>query len=907
MPGQGLRSTPDLPQEDDRRRPPGSLTLRSSHNFENVPSFGAGRAPDCGGVLAAGVARPGNGSVPTQMKKIQEFLVKGDATAAVERLVQAVKDQPEKAEPIAEAMHDVLGGLYARYVVRSVHECTQQLEKIVSPEALSVIVGDLKPKMDRTRHWYAELRLVRQERLLREIRAAVTKNQLEEAGKLARAFLREARNDQEKPQMARQLIGALAGLLRDQKRSAEVVQDLMGDHQIGPFDFNLMQAFSDAAQKEARGSLKESEREWTQALNATTVAMFDFLPRKNEVGEPSDEELDRFCSETEALLRAGLGRGQLNDLIDALRVMTEFAPTDPSSLPSLVGVEPRAFLGLGAKAKLTAVRGLERVGQNDRLRTLVLELARSESNRRRISTLAAAMGGLRHPDFSVWLQEALQQAETGTREEEIVIDSIGRIGAPAGVDRILALLEEVMSGRTKLGKLKTIEPKEVRRARMLLTALGRIGRARGFEPAQRKQLIRRVIDIVNERDPEISFVAADQMFPLRLDELDRELKRWGVRQAVSSMFGKDRGFNLQAAGASPLGFRQPMANLLIRMGKDMLPDILEEARPSAATYGGGLQAFGEVMARIGDEQAVPVLEMMTRAALAHSDQGSQGSILQEKVGDPGSGETRPLTRDDVLHSLIFAIDKVGGEPGKKVLLQFADQVQSGQFAAPGAEIASILARAKREAGTLGKMESAPETDGPPVTDAEFEAALSAARPGLLKKPAKRIPGIAQLGRARRPEGLHVLLECLGDKDSLVYHAAETALIQCVSPPPPPEKYERFLMSLFENEKLIRGVTLDRLIELIARNFPKREPYDEIFRRSVGRYVPDEVAAHRLNGCMLRGPAAAAAENGDQQGEGETASAYETRMSEIEKKRQYLEKRRAWIAAGKQGPPPEAPK
>lgn len=839
------------------------------------------------------------------MKKIQEFLVKGDVAAAVERLVQAVKDQPDKAEPIAEAMHQVLDGLYARFVVRPVHECVQQLEKIVSPDALDVIVGDLKPKMDRSRHWFAELRLVRQERLLREIRAAVTKNQLDDAGRLARVFLREGRNAQEKQQMARQLIGALAGLIRDQKRSAQVVQSLMGDQEAGPFEFNLMQAFSDAAQKESRGALKESEREWTQALNSTTVAMFEFLPQKNAVGEPSDEELDRFCGEIEALLRAGLGRGQLNDLIDALRVMTEFAPTDPSSLPSLVGVEPRAFLGLGAKAKLTAVRGLERVGQNDRLRALVQELSRSEANRRRISTLAGAMGGLRHPDFAPWLQQALQAAETGTREEEIVIDAMGRIGSPEGIDRIIQLLEEIMGGRTKLGKLKTIEPKEVRRARMLLTALGRIGRTRGFDPGRRMQLVRRVIEIVSERDPEVSLVAADQMFSLRLEELDREVKLWGVRQALGSMFGKDRGFNLQAAGSSPLGFRQPMANLLIRMGKDMLPDILEQARPSAATYGGGLQAFGEVMARIGDERAVPVLEMMTRAALAHSDEDSQGSILQEMIGDPASGSTRPLTRDDVLHSLIFAIDKIGGEPGKVVLLQIADQVQSGQFAAPGAEISSILAGAKREAGTLGKMESAPAPEGEPVSDAEFEEALSAARPGLLKKPAKRIPGIAQLGRARRPEGLKVLLECLGDKDSLVFHAAETALIQCVSPPPPPENYERFLLSLFEDPKLIKGVTLDRMIELIARHFPKREPYDEIFRRGVGRYVPDEVAAHRLKGCMLRGPAAAEA-NGGEKGDGAERSAYESRMSEMEKKREYLEKRRAWIAAGKQGPPPEAP-
>jgi hypothetical protein len=846
------------------------------------------------------------------MKKIQEFLIKGDATAAVERLIQAVQGQPDKAEPIAEAMHGVLAGLYSRYVIRSVHECVQQLEKILSPEALGVIVGALQPRMDRTRHWYAELRLVRQERMLREVRAAVTRNDLDLAGRLARGFIREARSPQEKQQVARQLIAALAGMIRDQKRSAQVLQNLMADAEAGPFEFNLMQAFADAAKQESRGSLKESEREWTQALNAATVAFFDFLPGKNAVGEPSDEEQDRFCEEVEALLRGGLGRGQLDDLVDSLRIMSEFAPTDPSSLPSLVGVEPRAFLGLGARAKLTAVRGLERIGQNDRLRALVLDLSRSEASRNRLATLAAAMGGFRHAEFSPFLLSALERAETGTREEEIIIDAMGRIGSPEGIESILGLLNEVMTSRSMksraLGKEKVLEPKDVKRARMLLTALGRIGRARGFDPATRNQLIREVMGIIGDLDPGNSFFAADQMFSLRLDEIERDLKGWAVKQAIRSLFSKDRGADLQSAGASPLGFRQPMANLLNRLGKEMLPEMLEAAQPAAGTYGGGLQAFGEVMARIGDEQAVPLLEMMTRSALAHDDRADKDSILAERVGDPSSGETRPLTRDDVLHSLLFALEKVGGDPGKRVLLQFADQVQSGQFVSPAAESASILTRAKREAGTIGIMESAPAGEVEPVSEAEFQEALSAARPGLLRKPAKRIPAIAQLGRTRKPEGLHVLLECLGDKDTLVFRAAETALIQYVTPPPPPESYERFLLALFEDEKLIRGITLERLIELIARNFPKREPFSEIFRRSAGRYISDDLIAHRLSGCMFQGPAAAAASgNGEDGGEGSAPSAYEARMAELDRKKEYLEKRRIWIASGKQGPPPEAPR
>lgn len=835
------------------------------------------------------------------MKKIQELLLQGDAAAAVERLSQAVQARPEQAEQIADAMREVLIQLYGRYAVRPVHECVQLLEKLLSPEALEAIVGDLKPAMDRTRHWYGEIRAVRLERLLREVRSAISLNDLAGAAQLSRSFLLESRSSQEKQQQGRQLVMALAGLVRDQKRSMQVLQALMAEPDLGPFEFNLAHAFAEAVQKEGRAGFKESDREWTQALNAATVTIFDHLPGKGAVGEPSDEELARFCTEIEALLRAGLGRGRVEDLIDPLRLIMEFSPTDPSSLPSLTGVEPRAFLGIGPKAKLTAVRGLERVGDNEALRAKINELARSEAGRRRVTILAAAMGGLRQADFYPFLQAALAQAPNGTRDEEIIIDSIGRIGAPAGVDRILALLQEVMSTR------KVIEPKDIKRAKMLLTALGRIGRAKGMDPARRNELVRRVIEVVGEREGEISFFAADQMFTLRLGEIDRPFRAWAVRQIARSMFAKDRGSNLQTAGTTPLGFRQPMAAALIRLGKEMLPEILEAAGPASTTYSGAFQAFGEVMEKIGDERAVPVLERMTRTAFAQDERGDAGSILAEQVGDAASGKARPLTRDDVLHSLIFSLSKTGGEPGKRVLLQIADQVQAGQLPTPGSEISAILAGAKREAGTLGKLEAAPVEDEAAVSEAEFKEALSQARPGLLKKAAKRIPAIAMLGRSRRPEGLHVLIECLGDKEMLVYRAAETALIQYVTPPPAPANYEPFLLKFFEDEKAIRGALLERMLELITRNFPKREPYSDIFRRSVGRYISDGPTGHRLNACMVQGPAGASiAKDSAAGGAGEPPSPFEARMAEMEKKKAYLDKRRAWIESGKQGPPPEPP-
>jgi hypothetical protein len=249
-------------------------------------------------------------------------------------------------------------------------------------------------------------------------------------------------------------------------------------------------------------------------------------------------------------------------------------------------------------------------------------------------------------------------------------------------------------------------------------------------------------------------------------------------------------------------------------------------------------------------------------------------------------------------------EKVGGDPG---IARFAGagRPRSGgairrAFGGGQFHPRPRQARSRYDGQNRGH---APATE---VSDRELQEALSQAKPGMLKKPVKRIPAIALLGRSRRPEALGVLLQCLGDKEALVFRAAETALEQYVSPPPPPEKYEPFLLALFEDERLhprrrpgaIAGSDRAELSQARAlqRDFPARGRAVH-FRRCDGspaRVLHESRSRGRRRSCGAEG-------NG-----GEPPSAYDARMAELEKKRVYLEQRRQWIQSGKQGPPPEPP-
>lgn len=845
----------------------------------------------------------GSSAPYSPMEEIRKLLHEGRGEEAFEAFKSALAQRPAETGAIAKAATATLLEEYGRFCVLPTEAFVAQLEPNLPAPIASAMGRFLEPPIARTKQWRETLEGVTRERLAREGRAAVTTDDLKTAVRLGIALMRRAKSPAAAGRLARFYIESLAGLRRDRERAARVVKALAASKELPETGLDVIEVFEKAASAPEEKKFEEHNKAWTQSLDAASTSIRETLPGQREVGDPTPENLQKFTDEILAVLRAGLASGDPEDFIDALSIVKEYCPCDPSTILSVAGVEPRVFLGLGLRAKLTTVRALQALGENIDLRRHITKLASSPHGEGRIDLISAIAGGLRHNDFFPYLKTAMKRADT-PRLEEAVVDALGRMGNPEGVDLIIENLNVSMK--------KIIDPAQGRRAKMLLTALGRIGRARGLDPVRRNKIVKQVIAAVGEKDTWVSFHAASEMFSVEPEALERTLRVWAVKQCIRALFAVDPGESLNTSRQNPLGFREPIVTALHRLEREMLPEMLSFAMPHAGNYSGALLAFGELMQKCGDERAMPILETMTRTAFIHEDRKDTDKHYKEMVRDPATGEMRELNRDDVLHSLLFAIQKVGGDPGKRVLLGFADQVQAGQLSAPGEHTSSLLVGVKREAGTLGKREAEVPPDEA-IDEKEIEKAVSAARGGLFTSQRGQVAALALLGRARRPDAAGAILAGLHSKDSVVHNAAITALMQMVTPPPSPKQYELLLASMFGEKKSLRGDGLQRLLGVMGRAFPKRPPYDALFAKQLQLEIEDGELRHRLMAAIHAGvkpPAPTPISEGDAPPGGEAKEdglKLETgpgKLDEIQRKRIYLEERRKWVAGGKKGPEPK---
>lgn len=842
------------------------------------------------------------------MDEVRQALADGDGHRAFSLYVALLRQNRERAEEIGREVSAILVDEYSLFSIRSVTDFAKMARETLPPEAAQTTIGALKPIVERTQHWIKELDAVTRERLARETRSAVTLNELREAARLAQALVERGRNAQDRERLARFLVEALAGLARDRDRTEKLLHALFDKGRLG-IEIDWQTLLAEAAGRKSASGLVESDREWVRELNTACSALREFVPGKRDAGEPKPEQITAFVDEAGAVLRAGLS-GSIEDFIDALNIVREFCPTDPSFIPSPAGVEPRMFLDLGPRAKLVAVRGIAALGEIPALRAKVLELAAAQGETR-LALVANVMGGLRHIDFAAWLMEAMPKAKSA-KQQEAVVEAMSRIAHPRSIGLILEELARCMK--------KAVEPAEQRRAKMLLTALGRIGRGRTLDDPRRNRLVRETIALVGEADTDLSFYCASQMFAARVAELEPPLRDWAARVVVDAMFRHDRGSDLKSVYDSPMGFRAPMIQTLQRLGKEALPAALERAEPHAHRFSGAFAAFAEALRKIGDERAVPLLTRMIRTAF-QAPATTQSYLLKEQSLNSATGQLQELDRDDVVHTMLFALEEIGGEPGKAALLELADRVQAGQMQSPGPGTSKALFEVKRKHGSIGKIEAFSDFEPEDVTEEDIRKATKDAKGGLFSKPAAQIAGLAVLGRARRLKTVPTIVECLAAKDAMVVQAAVTALDQFLSPLPSPDRFEAFLSELFDAARGLKPPQIEKIADTIRRTFPKRAPYDGVFARKLDELVPHEETRHRLRAGMVVDASASLApktvgsvEAPDaaptEAAQGPALSATGLVLGDLDLKRrkmlEFRQARDAWLKGGRKGPPPEPP-
>jgi hypothetical protein len=111
--------------------------------------------------------------------------------------------------------------------------------------------------------------------------------------------------------------------------------------------------------------------------------------------------------------------------------------------------------------------------------------------------------------------------------------------------------------------------------------------------------------------------------------------------------------------------------------------------------------------------------------------------------------------------------------------------------------------------------------------------------------------------------------------------------------------------------------LDRFLEFIRHEVPKNPPYDRLLERQVEIAIDDGAVAHQIRGAAARGidPAQKTEAGTDQRFPKDSETGFigdrlserpPEALTELDKRRAYLQARREWIASGKVGTPPQPP-
>ncbi len=772
------------------------------------------------------------------MKDFQSLLLDGKAAAARVRLSTIARSQPGEMARIAAEAADSVAALYDRFKVAAVHEFCSEMEMDLPEPIANAIDRRMKTRIERTKYWLGELPGITQERLARECRRAIVTRDYKEAARLGAAMLEMAEDQEGIVRQARYLALALATLYHDRDRVPQVIGQIAkcgGRATAGAR--HISEQFAILSRQTGQDAFDAGERQWRQRLTEAVVRMQAALPGPMEADSPTPEQVEKFTVECMGILRAGLAQGQIEHFVDALILILDYCPSDPSRIANVAGVEDRMFTKLGPRAKLTAVRAIGGLGQNPVLRKGILELARAPEGRGRLQLLTGIMGGLRHEDFFPQLQAWYERTDV-EREEELIVDALGRIANPEAT--------EILVKKLRLCVKRIADPANERRAYVLLTALGRLARGRGIDAATRNRIVRRVMELVENEARNLSFTAASEMFSMKLDDLDPDLKAMAARKIVAALWSA-----APAGVAADNSWRAPMVAALKKFDASVLNDILDEAARHASRYCGAMGAFAEALQAIGDERAVPILESMARIAFNHVEDPRASQMFREKVRDLATDQLVDLDRDDLISTLLYTLLKIGGEGGRRVVLDFTDQVQAGRFESPGPQTTKILLDTKLKHGSLDAVSR--RARPVEVDERELKQAMSRAKGGLFTSQKNQIAAIAALGRMRSPESVPVLVAQLGNRSPLVSGAAYSALVAFMHPLPTEAEFDAFMLRLLEEPDDFEGAVLDRIIEFIRREVPKRAPYDKLFDRQIAACVEDEELAHRLRGAAYNEP------------------------------------------------------
>lgn len=852
-------------------------------------------------------------------------IAEGDIDAAIRAVNAEMLKEGASLSVLSQNVGALLADLYNDFFIAQVHGFLENLADRVSKEFKQSLLLAVNPIIDLTKKYNQRLEDLSQERLSREIREHIRSKDFKSAADCAFEILKRARTKEDLLRLGSYIGGLTGSLIHDQK-GVEAMFSILGKtlSKAGAAEDVIINIEAERKKRFDtihRSRMENQELDWNRLIIETIVEIKGKLPDRFKMGEPTEEQMSIFRDILCSILRVPFFKNNESKWLDVINILVDFTPRELGGLASLAGAEQRAYNALGLTAKRVVNRNFERVGKQKLIQNAFLKLAEQYQESPYFERIIQMLGALRSPAFYPFLKSILSQKKYKPMRGT-VIEAIGQVSGLDSRTQLLELLAENCRG--------LIDPPKVREINRILVALGKITRHPNITDQERNDIVNTVIKTIPKQERQLALAAATQLFSFKTDALDDEQIAWAASSLTDGLWLTDdkpefaKGEERQQ---SLLGFREEMANTLVAIGQRGLPEIIKTAEQNSGRYSGAFLALGEVFAKIGDESVIPLVDKLLVTCFL-TDETSINKYHKELYWDTAEEKKKPLDKDKLISSMLFAVKKIGGKKADDLLYKIYKQVQAGSLPSLGSESAKILvdANMKRAPDKPADENAEPEPFGeksitmsPGIQIADAIDALKS-RYFLKSKDTKRrekIKALQTLGTLKPVEAVKLILKELEESDMLIRSAAISALMEYGSINTPPQILKNFIYAIFEYLPNCQVEVKAEIIKILIKLNPARKDIynalkfledTEIGKKSrmdLDRLIRNAEEAMSQSSTPFDTP-----ENtgGDATGKPEIQKTKppET-ISELEKKRIYLEARRQWIAGGKKGTPPEPPK
>ncbi|AXA36586.1 MAG: HEAT repeat domain-containing protein [Candidatus Hydrogenedentota bacterium] len=854
-------------------------------------------------------------------------------------LAKALLENSPHAMHEAQELGERLAAVYREELrVEPALRFRESLAPALPDPIANTVLAPLREELELYSAWRQRLDQIANERLVNELLFHVKAGDAKKALESVRALVATATDGAQRRLRARQIGNVLGNIVAGRERVQAFVQQIARvASQVGLDGedvVELLQEYESAVASSARrelGAAATQRVELTQAV----VELSRSLPDRLALHEPSEEDLERFERVVRAIFAVCLTSYQHNRFYEATQLFVEFVPQPQTTkTAALAGVEQRLYATLGRTARLVAARVFARFGTIPRALDSYVAFAKVNVATRLGPAIVEVLGLLRNPRVVPLLAQWLKQQDLNVRYQ--CIAALGSIGDTSAQKVLLDLLAQATRGRVVTGEQR-------REAIAVIQALAQASRS--LDAERRSNLMGHVIQRLPSQEMEFAIRTALAFLQGPLDGLHPKLLEWAATTATRALWHLERPELAQQAASSPLGFRQPLIDLLARLVPLVLPTIVSVALEQAKSVNGAYLAIAELFTKVPTPEALPLLRQLIFNAVLYDEGAKRSAYQQEMVYDPTSDTLVPLTRDRLLAGLVYAVNKIECEEAQELLSELFEQIRSGKIPQPGRETADILMQAymaraqKSGSGPFGVFPGAQTTPADSAVEPEPAKALSPEEHAWIhdleakyllasKRRAKKVAAFAGLAKQRTLAALPTIVKHLTDSDPIIANAAFAALTDYAAPPVPPVVRDRLHNELLGALQLGDPKTRTRVAEVLRKLGPTRSPLKEKLENLLQSHSLDRGA--KLIVEQLLSPQQPAASPKAPIGEAKPAApgapptekpaAEEAEefpyahflpkksgpITELDKKRAYILARQEWIRSGKRGPEPKPP-